>query len=237
MSRLSKEQKESLVNSARKYRESLPGSPAEKYLALRGLSLSDVMSFGLGYVDIPDLGHEKYAGMLVIPYIRKSLTGTTTVVALRYRCIKSDCEHSRHGGKYLTMPGDPPRLYNPMAALDNYDRVAITEGELDAITASVSGIPAVGVPGVQSWKPTHLEGFRGFETVYVLADNDIPKIRPDCQQCPNKDCKGHNPGREFAERIAADLPNSKVCLMPLGQDVNDFVLANGRHALKERVAW
>jgi hypothetical protein len=204
-------------------------------LASRGLTDEEpvVARFRLGVVDDPLPGHEMYRGMLAIPYMRRAADGSWTVVSMRFRCIEPDCEHRGHG-KYNTVPGDRPRLYNTVALVEQDDEIAITEGELDAVTATACGVPAVAVPGVEAWRDYFRPAFEGYETVYVLADNDIPKVYDGCPRCKGE-CRGHNPGMEFARRMAKELPNAKVIPMPSGEDVNSTVLLHGKTAFLERL--
>lgn len=208
---LSAELKKSLVTAAEKYRNALPGSPAEEYLSRRGLS-----GYGLGYVDEPVAGHEKYQGKLAIPYIRWSPRNDFHVVSLRFRCIEDhSCNDLKHP-KYLTITGDTPRLYNTRALQNDSDVIGIAEGELDAISAEIAGIPTVGVPGAQSWKPYFREAFLGYRTVYVFADGD-------------------EPGRKFASGLVKQLPNARAIEMPEGMDVNSFILEKGTEAFLSRL--
>lgn len=218
MPKLSDVQKKFLENATSQYRESLPGSPAEEYLASRGFQPGDtaVGKFRLGYVADPLPGHEMYRGMLAIPYLRRSPDGFWTVVTMRFRCIQPGCEHPTHG-KYMSSPGDPPRLFNTLALIDNDDTIAITEGEIDAISATISGIPAVGVAGVETWKDHFTEPFLGYETVFVLADGD-------------------EPGMKFAHNLSKKLPNVKIIPMSPGEDVNSEFVKDGLESLKEKIA-
>ncbi|MFE2997967.1 toprim domain-containing protein [Nocardia sp. NPDC059246] len=164
-----------------------------------------------------------------IPYIRPQpdpKASSLSIVSIRFRCIRPGCityredgtvfeDHQGHG-KYMTVAGDRPRLYNTKALLEPSDIVCVTEGELDAITATLCGKPAVGVPGVESWLPQFRVPLLGYETVYVLADGD-------------------EPGRRFANKVAGELPNAKVIPMPAGHDVNSLVLAEGWDALLDRI--
>lgn len=154
--------------------------------------------------------------MLAIPYLRQLPGGRLTVVSIRFRCAVADCTHQGHG-KYMTSPGDRPRLYNTPDLLVPSPRAAITEGEFDAAVASAAGIPAVGVPGSTSWQPWFREPFLGYEVVYILADGD-------------------DPGRKFASTVARQLPNAKVIQYPPGHDTNSFVQEYGPEALLERIA-
>jgi DNA primase len=81
------------------------------------------------------------------------------------------------------------------------------------------GIPAVGVPGVQAWKPHYAKLFNGYDTVYVVGDNDVKE-------------DGSNPGMEFAKRVANEIFNSQIVTLPPGMDINDYYLAHGAEATR-----
>ena len=219
MQRLSGSQRSWLREATERYHLSLPGSRGEEYLKTRGLAFPSLIRegsarFRLGYVDDPLRGHEMYRGMLALPYLRWSQEHGWSVVSIRFRCIDNH-EHKGHG-KYNTVAGDRARLYNTLALLKQTPKIAITEGEIDAITAEACGIPAVGVAGVQTWKPHFREPFLGYREVFILADGD-------------------EPGMLFANTIAKTLPNAKVIPSPPGEDVNSLVLSRGKSALLERI--
>lgn len=202
-----------MVETTYQYKESLPGSIAEEYLATRDL-LPMAARFQLGYVADPLPEHERYRGMLAIPYLRQNGHGKWSVVSIRFRCLE-DHEHSGHG-RYNTVAGDKPRLYNAVDIVTNDDAICITEGETDCIAAKMCDLPAVGIPGAQAWQPHFKEAFMGFETVWVLADGDTA-------------------GRSFAEKVAADLKNARVLQMPDGLDVDSVRTTLGPDALLERM--
>jgi DNA primase len=204
-----------LWEAAGKYKASLAGSPAAEYLETRGLLVPEVNQFALGYVADPLPGHEMYKGMLSIPYLRQAQGERWSVVSMRFRCVTPDCEHSNHP-KYRSEAGDTPRIYNTNALIRSDDRIAICEGEIDAITATIAGIPAIGIAGVESWKAHFKEPFLGYEVVYILADGD-------------------EPGMKFASRLANSLPNAKILPSKPGEDVNSTFLKFGAEALTERM--
>lgn len=210
MQKLSTSQREFLAEACQRYSDSLPGSPGDEHLVSRGLRAEYQRKFKLGYVKDPMPGHEMYEGMLAIPYLRPG----GLVATIRFRCIE-DHDHQFHG-KYNTVPGDRPRMYNTQDLVDAHDIIAICEGEIDTITAHLCGIPAVGIPGVQLWKKTFREPFLGYESVFIMADGD-------------------EPGMNFAKSLAKELPNGKIIPMPPGEDVNSFTLKNGKAALLERI--
>lgn len=215
MPKLSDVQKTFLREATSRYRESLPGSPAERYLESRGISAETANKFRLGYAAEPLPGHDMFRGMLAIPYMRWSPGSGWSVVSMRFRCVEPGCEHPTHG-KYMSTPGDSPRIFNTLAVHQNEDTISVCEGEIDAITATANGIPAVGIAGVESWKTHFRKLFRGYETVFILADGD-------------------EPGMKFANKLAKTLPNAKIIPSAPGEDVNSEIQNNGPDALKEKV--
>lgn len=215
MERLSNAQKDFLREATSRYHNALPESPGEEYLQTRGLGWDSIKQavnrFRLGYVGDPLPGHEQFRGFLAIPYLRWSADKEWAVVSMRFRRITGD------GAKYLTVAGDRPRLYNTLALLKDTASIAITEGELDAITTTICGVDAVGVPGAQAWQPWFREPFLGYRNVFILADGD-------------------DPGMAFATKVASTLPNGKIIPMPRGHDVNSLVSLKGKDALLERIS-
>lgn len=193
------------------YHNSLMSSPearhAVEYLTkTRSLSKASAQYFRLGYVGNPSLGHEAYAARLSIPYLTRS-----GVVTMRFRSLPGDS-----GPKYLSMPGEEPRLFNTRDLDRRESYVCICEGEFDAITAHQAGLPAVGVAGVNGWRPWFARCFKGYDAVYVLCDHDD---------------KGQ--GAEFGERIVPQIQGARMVLMPSGHDVNSFVCESGEAGLRE----
>lgn len=207
---LQESQRRWLWEATEKYRAALPSSPADAYLSNRNLQGPEAAKFGLGYVDDPLSGHEMFRGRLAIPYMRYSPWRGWSVASIRFRSLDDS------GAKYLTVAGDKPRLFNTAALINHADQVAICEGEIDAITAQLCGIPAVGVPGVQTWQPYYRELFLGYREVLILADGD-------------------EPGLLFGNTVAQALPNAKVIPMPPAYDVNSLVIERGQQALLERI--
>lgn len=208
--KLTESQRSFLWEATTRYRNALPGSPAAEYLASRGIG-TEAAPFGLGYVEDPLPGHEYYRGCLAIPYLRYSDWRGWSVASLRFRRLDGGSP------KYMTVAGDRPRLYNTVA-MNRYSRdIAITEGEIDAITAELAGVPTVGVPGATMWKPYFRELFLGYRNVNILADGD-------------------EPGMEFATSVAKTLPNARIIPMPDGEDVNSLVNSQGKEALLERIS-
>jgi hypothetical protein len=108
-----------------------------------------------------------------------------------------------------TIPNDVARLLNP-------------EGEPDTVAAWSADFAAVGVPGVEGWKPEDAGRFSGRRwTVYPIGDCD--KV-----------------GRAAARKRAGDLVDAGVDARVIeldasrddGYDLTDFLLERGRDALE-----
>ena len=62
--------------------------------------------------------------------------------------------------------------------------------------------------------------FGGYETVYVVGDNDVKE-------------DGSNPGAEFSKRVANEVMNSTIVTLPPNMDINDYYLAHGASATRK----
>jgi hypothetical protein len=209
--------KEFLEEASAGYNKAVKGhAAAEAFLMKRfgPLWLDSARFFRLGVVVDPLPGHEQYRGMLAIPY-----EAPYGVVGMKFRCLLDhDCK-AVHKTRYLNPAGNELRLFNTADLFRNEEYLAISEGEIDAVTSHLAGIPTVGAPGATSWKPEFTRMIRGYKAVYVYADND----------------DGGTGLEKFAEPLAALIQNARVILLPEGHDVNSFVQENGYDALKELI--
>lgn len=176
-----------------------------RYLEDRGIDEAAASSFRLGLVADPLPGHEQMAGRLSIPYITPS-----GVVGMKFRRLAED-----GSPKYLTLSGFKSRLFNAHAVLGAGGMLAITEGELDAVVLQERcGIPAVGVPGVSSWKRHYRRVFADWPTILAFGDGD-------------------EPGREFSKFLAREV-EAVVIDMPDGMDVTSLFMAEGADEVLRR---
>jgi DNA primase len=146
-----------------------------------------------------------YEGRLSIPYLTPS-----GIVDLRFRAINHE------EPKYLSLPNSVTRLYNVKAFFEATSWICVCEGEIDTITLSKLGFPAVGIPGVKNIKSHHYRILADFERVYVFADGD-------------------SAGREFAKDLARRLPGVIQINIPEGEDVNSLFASNQQHLLIEKI--
>lgn len=176
---------------------------AASWLGARRIGKEAAVGASLGVVpNDPMLGHERFIGMISIPYKTKYVP----VVGWKFRNLTGE------GPKYDGPAGQQARLYG-VHTLSHSDTVLVCEGELDALVAQQeTGLPAVGVPGASAWKKHYSRVLEGYQRVLVLADNDAGKDR--------------NPGRELAKKICESIPQAQAIDLPPG-DVTDFVMAGG----------
>lgn len=206
---LSVEQKTSLNETVTTFQNELArDTTAQAYLVSRGLTPEVASTFRLGSVpsDVP--GYEQYAGRLAIPYITP-----TGVVDIRFRSI--DDGGVPGGPKYLSRSGGSGHLYNTVDLFRPEDYIAICEGEIDTITCHAAGIPAVGLPGANSWKPHWHRAFTDYVKVFVFCDGD-------------------EPGRELGKKIRQTVDEAVPIHLPDGEDVNSLVLKYGAGELRRR---
>lgn len=203
---LSQSSRQSLEQAAAKYQEALfQHAAAHLYLEGRGITADVAAMFRLGYVDEPVLGDEQYVGRLSIPYITPS-----GVIDIRYRALGAG------EPKYMSRPGVSGHLYNVTALQTDSDVIALCEGEMDTIiTNSRAGIPALGVPGANAWKPHFARVLGDYQRIVLLCDGD-------------------QPGRDWGKRIAQTLENAVVVSMPDGMDVNEVFLREGADSIRKR---
>jgi len=198
-----------LLEAAQRYAQAISPEVLD-VLAARGISELVAAKFQLGTVTDPLNGHEMHEGWLSIPYI----TASGSCVGFKFRRIDDGKP------KYGSPTGQKAHLYNVCDITIDSPHIVVCEGELDAVvTSGVLGIPAVGVPGVAAWKPHFPKLFNGYETIYVVGDNDIKE-------------DGSNPGAEFAKRVANEVMNSVIVTLPPGMDINDYYLAHGADATR-----
>lgn len=211
---LSRQQRNALQAAATAYHSQLT-SRAGSYLAARGLGQDDANGHLLGEVCEPAPGHDRFAGMLSIPYLSRA-----GVLGFKFRCMEQhDCKALGHP-KYDSPSGQRARLYNVNALLTTGDTIALVEGEMSAIVLQAhTGVPTVGTPGTQ-WVKEHPHWprcFSDFERILVVADHDVTE---DGRTDPGK-------GVGHAKRIVNSLPGAELILPPAGLDPDEWVLAEG----------
>ena len=211
MQTLSAEQRRFFEQAASTYQSDLAGDTSvQAYLKSRGFDAQAAATYRLGVVRRPLAGHEQYAGRLVIPYLTPA-----GVVNLRFRCAQAhDCEAEKHP-KYLSLPDAGTNLFNVLDLKKDSSFICITEGEIDAMSLSLAGLPAVGVPGVDTWQKHFSRCLEDFEVIYAFGDGD-------------------KAGSKFSGFLARET-RARPIRMPNGHDVNSLYVRGGADALRRLI--
>lgn len=189
------------------FETAFPGSRAEAYVRERGISEKAVSALRLGFVADGTEGYEMYGGRLAVPYINMR----KQVVGFKFRSLEPESD-----AKYLALDGFEVTLYNIQALNTSHEVLALVEGEADVWTLTTLGIPALGVPGVDAWKPHSKRLLDGF-TVIFFPDND-------------------KAGKGLMKRLKEEIPDIVIRSIPGGlNDLNDALRAGYGDRIKEVV--
>lgn len=210
METLSTEQRRFFSQAVMQYQTDLAGdTTAQVYLGSRGIGPAEAATFHLGVARNPLTGHEQYAGRLAIPYLTPS-----GPVNIRFRCIE---QHACEGhAKYLSLPDGGSNLFNVLDLKKDSPFVCVAEGEIDTLTLSMCGLPAVGVPGVNTWQSHFSRCLEDFDTVYAFGDGD-------------------DAGGKFSSFLAKEA-KARPISMPRGMDVNAIYQAHGADGVRRLIA-
>ncbi len=209
---LSPAQMEALEEATARYEAAVTPDVVD-YLEGRGIDYwHTAVTSRLGVVNDPLPGHERFRGFLAIPYLDRYGSPLT----IRFRCLQKH-DHREFGhGKYMSLPGDQPRMYGIDAIFWAEDEIHVTEGELDRLILTKIGLPAVAIPGAQIWQPRHRIMLSGFNRIWVWGDPD-------------------DAGADLVNKITRSLPRARGVRLTVG-DVSDTYLANGAEHLLSLVS-
>lgn len=208
MGTLSVVQRKQLDRATVQYQEHLEEAAA--YLDGRGIDLEAARSSALGVVRDPIPGHEHLVSRLAIPYMTPA-----GPVNMNFRCIQDhDCKEQGHP-KYIMWSGLEVNLYNVQALHDAGSAIAVAEGEIDALSSTLAGIPAVGVSGANKWQDHWNNIFEDFTRIYVWQEGD-------------------EAGKKFGDRVVSEVGAIRIPLPPK-EDVNSIWVSGGAEALRARV--
>ncbi|KUP96422.1 toprim domain-containing protein [Thermobifida cellulosilytica] len=183
-----------------------------RYLLDRGIGRDEAITYRLGVVgDRPFPGHERFRGMLAIPYLDRNGKPLT----IRFRCLEEHDHRASFHGKYNTIKDDPPRMYGIDSVHQAGDTIDVAEGELDRIILRRIGLHAVAIPGAALWQGRHRRMLAGFNRVRVWGDPD-------------------DAGAEFTARICRALRSAKGVRLRDG-DVTETYLQGGEQALLDLI--
>jgi DNA primase len=216
---LSAEQRRFFEQAATQYQSDLAGdTAAQAYLMTRGIGPSEAGTFRLGVVRRPLAGHESYRGRLCIPYLTPA-----GPVNLRFRCAEQHvCDQTvlwtddkgkpHYCAKYLSLQDTDGNLFNVLDLKKDSPFICVTEGEIDAMSLSLAGLPAVGVPGVDTWQKHFSRCLEDFEVIYAFGDGD-------------------KAGGKFSNFLARET-RARPIRMPAGEDCNSIYVKEGADGLR-----
>lgn len=217
-----------------RFREALPGSPAEKYLAARGLSPRTVALFRLGYCDgtlhaqgyprealreaglARADGADTLAGRLVFPWL--SMGGQVTGFGARLLDART------HGvsQKYVNSPDSPLfhkgqqlyGLYEARQAIAREGKAVVVEGYMDVLRLHERGVEnAVATCGT-ALTPEQARLIRRLAPVAVVAYDSDPA--------------GEEATLRACDTLLREGVEARVARVPQGEDPDSF--AQGRPA-------
>lgn len=136
------------------------GCTVAQYAAAKRLSAAFLHEQGVS--DFPS-----YMGVPAIRIEYRGITGE--LVGVRFRL---SLDKGAGAKRFTWRKGDKTALYGlwRLAEARAAGYIIIPEGESDAHTLWYHAIPAVGVPGVDNWKPAWAEHLTGIPTVYVIIE-------------------------------------------------------------------
>ncbi|MDT0442342.1 toprim domain-containing protein [Streptomyces johnsoniae] len=209
MKTLSLEQRLFAERAVTQYQADLRASTsAQAHLALRGIGQQAANTFRLGVVDSPLAGHEMFRDRLALPYLTPS-----GPIGFNFRCVRPhDCKEAGCP-KYLKPASQSNHLYNVAALKANSEYIVVTEGEIDTISWSMAGVPAVGLAGVETWEEHFSLALDDFPVIYVAGDGD-------------------KAGEGMTKRLVRVLENARPITYPRGSDANDLWRSGGADALR-----
>jgi DNA primase len=134
---------------------------------------------------------------------------------MRFRCLQPhDCK-AVDCPKYLSIDGAGTNLYNVLDLKKDSPFIVVAEGEIDTISLSLAGIPAVGVPGVDAWQKHFARCLEDFEVIYSAGDGD-------------------KAGSKFNSLMAREV-KARPLRLPRGADANALYVKEGADGLRRLI--
>ena len=137
-----------------------PGTTVAEVAAAKGLD-PHFLRRSMGWRDTEEW-YGRLIPVVVMPYYspdgRQSLRHRVALTGDRFRWVRGS-KVSLYGLQHL-------------ARLRQYGWVILVEGETDTAQLLQRGVPALGVPGVDTWKQEWKEQLEGFDKIYVWQEPD-----------------------------------------------------------------
>lgn len=190
-------------------------------------SLNDIPSISKHLINLFDIHELNGSGLfkdgrlfftnshrLIIPYLQDD-----SIIYLRSRYFDAGGNTKTDKGKYKGLLNDSldlntvKRFYNDntLKRMNIYDKIYLTEGELDCLTAETIGFSSIAIPGVSSIPAeSEIRKLSDYHVV-ILMDNDT---------------SGQKAANTFIDIFRELLINYSTITLPEGiKDVNEFLLS------------
>jgi len=145
------------------------GLRLEELSEAKGLPLGFLRELGWRTATWPP-GRRDGQPAVLIPYRNEE----GRVVATRYRLALSE------GPRFKWEPGARATLYglDRLAEAKRQGFILLVEGETDCATCWLSGLPALGLPGKESWQPEWARYLESIEKIYLWREPDADRLPP-----------------------------------------------------------
>jgi hypothetical protein len=175
---------------------------------------AEVKGLPVEFLQRQGLRNQKYQGEPAVRISNRDVNGQDT--AVRYRVALEKSEETDERFKWRT--GSKTSLYGlwRLQSIRKAGWVVLVEGESDAQTLWYHGIPALGIPGVDTWKPAWADNLEGLDKIFAV-------IEPD------------QGGETLREKLGASDIRDRLYLVDLAEhkDANGLYLS-GRETFKDR---
>jgi DNA primase len=115
----------------------------------------------------------------------------------------------------MTWSGLETTLWGVQFLGEAEDYIAVAEGEIDALSSNIAGVPCVGIAGAEKWKDHWNNVFEDFTRVYVWQEGD-------------------EAGKRFGDMLVREVGAIRLPL-PHKQDVNSILATQGPDVLRSRI--
>lgn len=189
----------------------IPKEPAVRYLSYRGISEEVINRYEITTKKDQD-------NILVFPFFDEK----KKIQFIKYR--KTDFDKAKDSSKEWCEKNCKPILFGMKQCNQNFDRLVITEGQIDSLSVSTAGIEnAVSVPtGANgfTWVPYCFNWVSKFQEIVVFGDfekghmtllDDIRKRFPNkVRHVREEDYKGCKDANEILQKYGRDAVKSAV---------------------------
>jgi len=163
-----------LFESRNGHRKVLRSIPPETTATVQPCTMdnyAEAKSLPVEFLRKQGLRDQKYQGEPAVRISYRGVDGTEDAVRFRIALAKSE---DGSDDRFRWRTGSKARLYGlwRLESIKRAGYVVLVEGESDAQTLWYHRIPALGIPGANSWKAEFAEHLDGVERIYAVIEPD-----------------------------------------------------------------